>query len=344
MTGYERIMAALKGEKPDRTPMMLHNFMAAANEKGYTLNEFRQDPKKIARAFVDAARKYKLDGILIDIDTCMEANAIGVPTDFPNDEPARVTSGIAGGVEKCMEAMDPQKLYSNERIKILLEAVSLIKNEVGDEILVRGNADQAPFSLAMLSYGMENFMADLLDEDMEEDILKLIDRAYDVHIEYHKMIKSAGADITSFGDSSCGPDLISRAMYNKYAFPYHKRMAADLKKENILTVCHICGNLDNILEDVVAAGFPAIEVDYKTNIERAHELMKGKCTMFGPIDPSGVFYFGTPDILEAQAKRILDIFKGEGLVIGAGCALPKGTPENNIFSFSNTVLAHGKYE
>lgn len=65
--------------------------------------------------------------------------------------------------------------------------------------------------------------------------------------------------------------------------------------------------------------------------------MKGKSIMFGPIDPSGMFYFGTPEEMAAETKRILDIFNGEGLVIGAGCALPATTPENNIRAFVKTV-------
>jgi len=34
MNGYERITAALRGERPDRVPVMLHNFMMAAREAG----------------------------------------------------------------------------------------------------------------------------------------------------------------------------------------------------------------------------------------------------------------------------------------------------------------------
>ena len=48
MNGYERIKSALEGRQPDKTPIMLHNFMMAAYEAGYSMEEFREDPKKIA--------------------------------------------------------------------------------------------------------------------------------------------------------------------------------------------------------------------------------------------------------------------------------------------------------
>jgi len=46
MNGYERIRKALNGEWPDKRPVMLHNFMMAAEEAGYTMKAFREDPGK----------------------------------------------------------------------------------------------------------------------------------------------------------------------------------------------------------------------------------------------------------------------------------------------------------
>ena len=50
MNGYERIKAAVKGEKTDTTPIMLHNFMMAASEFGVTMEQYRNDPKFIANS------------------------------------------------------------------------------------------------------------------------------------------------------------------------------------------------------------------------------------------------------------------------------------------------------
>ena len=48
MNGYERIVAALNGRKPDRTPVMLHNFLMAAKEYGITMEQYRNNPRLIA--------------------------------------------------------------------------------------------------------------------------------------------------------------------------------------------------------------------------------------------------------------------------------------------------------
>lgn len=337
MNGYERIKAALNWEKTDRTPIMLHNFMAAAREAGVSMAEYRNDPKIMARVHIDTARKYGLDGMLLDVDTVLEAGAVGVPIDLPEEEPARALGAASDDIDELIEMMSPEKLRNDDRVKKAVEAVYLMKKEVGGELFVRGNCDQMAFSLAMLAYGMEDFMADLLDEDCEEKIFQLMDRAYAVHLELHKMMVEAGADMTSFGDSSCGLDLISQEMYRKYALPYHKRLKKDLEKTGVPVLCHICGNTSMILDDLADIGFDALELDYKTDIVKAHQVLAGKSVMFGPIDPSGTFFFGTPEKMRNETQKVLEIFQGKGLVIGAGCGLPAGVPEENIRAFVKTV-------
>ena len=83
MNGYERIKSALEGRHPDCTPVMLHNFMMAAHEAGYTMEEFRNDPRKIADSFIRAVEKYDYDGILVDIDLNELAETIVIS---PNSE------------------------------------------------------------------------------------------------------------------------------------------------------------------------------------------------------------------------------------------------------------------
>ena len=61
MNSYERVLAALEGRQPDRVPVMLHNFLMAAEEAGFTQDEYRNDPKKIAQSHIEAVEKYGYD-------------------------------------------------------------------------------------------------------------------------------------------------------------------------------------------------------------------------------------------------------------------------------------------
>jgi len=337
MNGFERISRTLAWQQTDRVPTMLHNFMPAAREAGLTMKEFRSDPNNMARAFLDASLKYGLDGILTDVDTALVAYAMGAKTEFPEDMPAKVVAPISDQIEEVIEQIDPEKLKTDERVQIYLEAVRLIHRKIGGELFFRGNADQGPFSLATTVYGMENMMMAMTDEKQTESIFKLIDRCYDVHLAFHLMVKEAGADMTSFGDSMGSPDLISPKMFQKFVVPYHKRLFRDLSEQGIQAVCHICGKTDKILDMWAETGFSGVELDYKTDIPKAAKAMQNRSVVFGVIDPSGVFCFGDESTVKQNTQAVMDCFPEGGLVIGAGCALPAETPSKNIEAFVQAV-------
>ena len=56
------------------------------------------------------------------------------------------------------------------RVQVWLEGVRLLKRHFGDEVYVRGNCDQCPFTLASLLRGMDDWMMDLMDPEKEESV------------------------------------------------------------------------------------------------------------------------------------------------------------------------------
>ena len=328
MNGNQRIKAALNGEWPDKRPIMLHNFMMAAREAGMTMAEYRSNPDNAARAHIEAVEKYELDGVLIDFDTVTLAAAAGVPVDNPLDEPSRCSGAAINAIEKIDE-MEPVDISRNERVQIWLETCKLVKSYFGDEIFVRGNCDQAPFSLASMIRSSEEWMMDLLLN--EEYVFKVLEYSTDISGQFIRLMSETGVDMVSNGDSPAGPDLISPEMYRKYALSYEKEMAEIAYELKLPYLIHICGNTDDILKDMMQTGADAFELDYKTDINKIHEICKDKITLFGIIDPSGIMALGTPAQVEEEAKKLLDLYKeSPRFVMNAGCALPAFTPSENI--------------
>ena len=328
MNGNQRIKAALNGEWPDKRPIMLHNFMMAVREAGMTMEEYRSKPDNAARAHIEAVEKYELDGVLIDFDTVTLAAAAGVPVDNPLDEPSRCSGAAINAIEKIDE-MEPVDISRNERVQIWLETCKLVKSYFGDEIFVRGNCDQAPFSLASMIRSSEEWMMDLLLN--EEYVFKVLEYSTDISGQFIRLMSETGVDMVSNGDSPAGPDLISPEMYRKYALSYEKEMAEIAYELKLPYLIHICGNTDDILKDMMQTGADAFELDYKTDINKIHEICKDKITLFGIIDPSGIMALGTPAQVEEEAKKLLDLYKeSPRFVMNAGCALPAFTPSENI--------------
>lgn len=336
MNGYERIAAAIKGKATDTTPIMLHNFMMAAQEFGVTMEQYRNDPKVIANTFIDSIERYKYDGVLIDIDTVTLAGAIGVPIDFPTNEPARSNRGNLLNMSD-VKNLKSINIENYKYIQIWLEAVSILKNYFKNEIYVRGNCDQAPFSLASMMRTPQNWMVDLMITE-EEQIFELLEYTTDISSQFIKLMHQTGADMVSNGDSPAGPEMISPEMYKKFAQPYEKKVVDVAHKLGVPYGLHICGNTESILEPMLATGADMIELDYKTDISKIHSAYHDKVAFFGNIDPSGVLALGSPELVRKKTLKLLKEYSNSNyFVLNAGCALPATTPTENIKAMIETA-------
>ena len=337
MNGYERIKAAFNGEKSEQVPIMLHNFMMAAHEYGVTMEEYRNDPNTIARVFIHAIEKYEYDGVLIDIDTATLAGAVGVPVDYPENEPARCISGLVKNLEQVQD-LRPVNIQNHKQVQVWLQATSLLREYFGNDIYIRGNCDQCPYSLASLMRSPAMWMMDLLNEDNQDLVFQLLDYCTAITSQFIDLMVEAGAHMVSNGDSPAGPDMISPDMYRQFAFPYEKQIVAAAEKQGVPYVLHICGDTSLILADMVHTGAHGLELDYKTDARLAHDLLKDKVVFLGNIDPSGVLATGTKKDVIEKTEELLTLFADTPrFILNAGCAIPAETPSENLKAMIDTA-------
>ena len=196
--------------------------------------------------------------------------------------------------------------------------------------IIRGNCDQAPFSLASMMRGAQNWMLDLLMAE-EGRVVELLEYCTIATSQFLKLMALTGCDMLSNGDSPAGPDMISPDMYNKYAFPYEKKIVEVSHKAKLPYTLHICGNTDLILGKMLETGLDAIELDYKTDIKKIFDIYQNKAVLIGNIDPSGVLAMGTIDEVNNKTIELLEIYKDSNrYILNAGCAKPAETTTDNL--------------
>ncbi len=329
MNGHERIVAALAGKKPDKTPVMLHNFMMAAKEYGITMEQYRNNPKLIAECFIASIEKYQFDGILVDIDTVTLAGAVGVPVDFPVNDPARTHIGNLNNLEDVLN-LKPINIENYKYIQIWLEAVRILKDYYKNEIYIRGNCDQAPFSLASMMRGAQNWMLDLMMGN-DDQLVTLLEYCTDATTQFINLISQTGCDMVSNGDSPAGPEMISPEMYAQYALPYERKVVEAAHAKGLSYTLHICGNTEFILGQMLQSGADALELDYKTDVKAILNTFNDQTTLIGNIDPSGVLALGTPELVRTKTLELLEFYnKSNRFILNAGCAIPPTTPSENL--------------
>ena len=344
MNSLQRVRTVLAGGIPDRVPVCLHNFMLAAREAGVRMEEYRVNPEAIACVHLQAVETYGHDCILVDTDTTMLAEALGARSECAPNEPGRIVQPAI----RSLDEVDRLKVINPEtdgRIPALLEAVRLISKQVGSEIAIRGNADQAAFDLACLVRGIEEFLMELIEQPDNPRIAQLLEICYQSHLAVHRALAKAGAHFTSLGDSLAAPDVTSPRMFHRFARPYEERLVKDLAAHGIFVVIHICGDTSRILDMLAEYGPCGFELDYKTDAVKAKQTAGKHHVLFGNIDPSGVLARGTVEQVREATRQLIDLWKPEGrFILNAGCAIPPTTPPENVHALVAAAKEFGVYD
>jgi MtaA/CmuA family methyltransferase len=330
VNGFERICAVLRGDMPEVTPVMLHNFMMAARESGVSMNRYRSDPNAIARCFIESIERYQYDGIVIDVDTATLAGALGAEVAFPEDEPAVCIGPRLQALDEVRRLPSPD-IASHWRVQVWLEAARLLKQHFGDTVYLRGNCDQSPFSLAAAMRGSAAWMMDIMDPHNEQDAHRLLDYCAEATLQFIRLMSSTGVHMISNGDSAAGPSVVSPRIYQTFAQPYERRAVLAAHQQDLPYALHICGKTEPILPGMLATGADALELDHKTNPRTVRDPMRGRAVFIGNLDPTGVIAFGEPHHVEEHTRELIGVFAaGGGLILNAGCAIPATTPPQNI--------------
>ncbi|OHB57761.1 MAG: hypothetical protein A2Y12_18290 [Planctomycetes bacterium GWF2_42_9] len=330
MNGFERIDAVLNSRSPDCVPVMLHNFLMAAKEYGVNMAQYRSNAKLIANVHIAAVEKYCYDGITVDIDTCTLAGAIGVPVDFPDDEPAR-TNGVRLERLKDIRTLKPIDISKDKRVNIWLEACQRLSKQLKGQVFLRGNCDQSSFSLAAMVRGIENWMIDIFSAEDNKYVFEFLEYCTDITGQFIKLMAQTGVDMVSNGDSIGGPEMVSPNIYKEYVLPFEKKIVNIAHKNKMSYLLHICGCVNGILDSMLETGANVLELDYKTDINLIHGKCKDKVVFCGNIDPSGVLAMGSVEDVKVKTSELLEIYwDSNKFILNAGCAIPSSTPPENL--------------
>ena len=344
MTSLERVQAVLRGEIPDRVPVIPQGFMFSAKTAGYDIGQINRDPAKMAESHRISQEKYGYDGCVVDVDDATLAEACGAKVIYREHDVAAVDEHAP--VLSDLREIDDLKLpdpLKDGRICEWLETTQRVIDAVGDHVFVMGRADQGPFSLLCLLRGTQEFMVDLLTEE-EEVIRHALEWTTEAHIRFAKAQLQAGAHATSMGDAYAGPNLISPEMYRSYGFPYEQKVVRSLSETGKPYSVHICGDTSRIVEDMGQLGANILEVDWMCDMAQARAKVPGTVTLMGNINPSDPLCIGTPDMVRRQAEAIIRGTKGRGLLLSSGCALGANTRPENMAALVDSAKQYGTRE
>jgi MtaA/CmuA family methyltransferase len=342
MTSLERVRTTIGHRIPDRVPVDLHNFLAAIHSAGMPYGAALQSGELMAESQLAAWREFGHDMLLVENGVVAEAQACGCEVQYTDEQPADVVSHpLAAGLERIAELEVPDP-FTTAPLSEVIKAVRILVREVGDRVFVMGRADQGPVALFAALRGYEQFILDLTLNEEPELIAAALDYCTRVHTRYALALREAGAHGTSMGEA--GVDWIGPHLYRSFAQPRDREVVSVASSLDFSFAVHICGNATEILPDMVATGAQILELDYKTDPQRAKAVLRGRATFLGPVNPALIYSATSRGPVEAAARAAIEVLAPGGeFILGPGCALGADTPADNIHALVESAWRYGIY-
>lgn len=222
----------------------------------------------------------------------------------------------------------PDEFVAKGRIPAILEAIKILKREVGDKAVVMGSI-VGPFSVAANLVGISALLKASLKKP--DSIVPYIEAATETAIQYANAVIEAGADVIVIEDMMASLDMISPRTYRALAAPYERRVIAAVAKR-VPVIVHICGKLDQVMTDIAATGADAISVESAVDIPAARQKFDEagiRTPILGAVHPIKALLEGTPeDVASAVKKSVED---GAALV-SPDCSVAPNTPLKNLMT------------
>jgi [methyl-Co(III) methanol-specific corrinoid protein]:coenzyme M methyltransferase len=334
MTGRERMLKALAGEKTDRLPVLCVN-QTATYEQMEELKAYWPEANRragdMARLASGACTVLGFDAVRVPFCQTIEAEALGCPIKDGGSEnlPSPASYPYKPGDQPTM----PEDYLQRGRIPELIQALKLLKQMTGDRALVIGGII-GPYSIAGSLMGVTDLLRNsfrkphLVGPFME--VGELAGRLL------AKELIKAGADVICVEDMMASLDMISPKIYRDIVLPWHKKLFSALA--DIPTIIHICGKLDDVIEDVAGLGATAISVEPKVDAPRAIEKLKRfdrHIPLIGGVDAAHTLFSGNIDkIKEEVRKAVADGYH----MIAPGCSIPPATSTASLRAMVEQTL------
>ncbi len=330
MNGYQRIVGLIEGQPVDCLPLMPITMMFAADQIGVPYGQYARDHRILVEGQLRTSEKFDLDYVSCISDPTREAADCGAAIQYFEDQPPAIDESRALLSDKRrlaqLKVPDP---YAGGRMLDRVQAAALFRQKIGGEKLIEGWIE-GPCAEAADLRGINTLMLDFYDDPgFVRDLFEFV---LEMELGFAKAQVEAGVDLIGVGDAAAS--LVGPQIYDEFVWPYEKRLVDALHGLGTRVRLHICGNISRILDRIGRLGCDIVDLDYMVSVAQARHEMGPRQVLLGNIDPVRILRNSTP---QAVTAAIAECHRQAGTryVVGAGCEVPRGTPEPNLLALTN---------
>ena len=335
MTGRERILAVLRGQKADHLPCMPITMMFAADVLGVNYGSYVRSHKLLVEAQIKTAEMFGLDYVSTISDPAREAVDYGAHIQWYDDQPPAILEDDALFQDKrTLSGFKMSDSLSGGRREDRIRGVELLRQRVGSDLFVEGWVE-GPCAEASDLRGINRLMLDFSDDPAF--VRDLFDLVVDGAVRFAAAQLEAGADIIGIGDAAAS--LVGPRIYKEFVWPFEKKLVDAIHGQGGRVRLHICGNTRRILNSIGELGADIVDLDFPASLQQARAEMSPQQTLAGNLDPVREVRNGSPDSI-AHSLEALQQQAGERWIVAAGCEIVRDTPHDNMHAISRFAQTH----
>jgi uroporphyrinogen decarboxylase len=373
MTRKERMKCAIRGEKPDRVPVMAQ--MATGHiykNAGLPPLDYWCTVSGYAQGNFLLTERYKFDGILNNIIEMIDPKRMSPVLEiteeenghiaklqdgrimvFPSNDNPRFTDERGIGIPIDIEDVDlgfMNEKYSQPFVpEYRKEYLTKVIEEKGDTHCIHGEVGTGFEMLLILLGSYENGLAALLDDPEKSlKLLEFLNRQVIFDALYQC---SKGIDVLKLSSPFAGSGFISRKMYEEFVLPFERAAISAVNSQyDIPCYIHTCGKIGDRLDLLVRTGIDGIEcldppplgdVDLKQAVEEIGDSIFIK----GNLDSVNELLGKSRSEIEEIIHARIEIGKKspKGYILSTACSLSPLVPPENVLLMYECVEKYGKY-
>jgi [methyl-Co(III) methanol-specific corrinoid protein]:coenzyme M methyltransferase len=330
MTSRQRVLAALRREPVDRTPLCNPTSMATVELMDLVDAPFpdaNRKPELMARLAATGHTELGFDTVMPVFSIVQESSALGCKMQWEQKDnwpTVRMSEPIWHDLE---DVKIPNDFLTHPDMTCVLDAIRILRREFGDEVAIVGKT-MGPWTLGYHVFGVEKFLLMSLDDPGRTKAC--LDRMKEATVQFGVAQLEAGADALTLPDHATG-DLVSGEYYDRFLKELHKEL---VERIPIPLILHICGRTVDRMGFIAETGMAAFHYDSKNKPKESMEAVAGRIALIGNINNPQTLFARGPE--EVHDEVIANLEAGVQL-IGPECAIPLQTPLENLTQIAKSV-------
>lgn len=271
----QMLIDAYRGKRTDKAPWVPYAGVHCAFLINEPADKMLKDPELLAKGVVNAAKRYKADGIPLVFDLSVEANSVGCELKWwPDNVPSVSNHPCSDKTPEAAGLQLPTK--DSGRWPVLYEAARIAKPQLEEMDCALMGLFCGPLTLASHLAGVRIFTDVYKNKDFAADVLAFAGK---VCAKAAGFYAEMGCDIVANVDPVASQ--IKPETFREYVTPNSQEANKVIHDAGLTSSFFICGDCTKVLEEVCKIGTHGFAIDEQLNLNFVRDLARKYGVGFG---------------------------------------------------------------